>query len=129
MAERKKPKPLFGFSSASNLGEFWLSHEKLWRFHPDLYPKRERPQKDGEYRVASFEQHLYYGDTRAAVVISTDPLLVAAYSDDLDCVVVLKFPAEFVDEYQLHVGSRLLTVNLYTRGRWRPDIKRGQYAA
>jgi len=108
MTERKKPAPLFSNKSASDPGELWLSHEKLWRFHPELYPGRHRPEPDGKYRVAAVEQHLYHGDTRAAIVLSTEPLLVAAYTDELDCVAVLKFPSDLAGEYQLKEGSRLL---------------------
>jgi hypothetical protein len=60
-----------------------------------------------------FRECLQNGDSRAAVVISLRPLLVAAYTDELDCVVPLEFPEEFVDQYGLRDGSRLLTVNTY----------------
>lgn len=60
-------------------------------------------------------EHLGFGDSRAAVVVSTEPLLVAAYTDELDCVVLLRFQPELVGDYGLEVGSRLLTVNTYTR--------------
>jgi hypothetical protein len=55
---------------------------------------------------------MLHGDSRAAVVVSTVPLLVAAYTDELDCVALLRFisPPE-----PLQVGSRLVTVNTYGR--------------
>jgi hypothetical protein len=65
-------------------------------------------------QLGYIDEHLGNGDSRAAVVMSTGPLLVAAYTDELDGVAVLRFPGEFVDEYQLRPGSRLLTVNTYT---------------
>ena len=43
------------------------------------------------------------------------PLLVAAYTDELDCVAILEFPEEFVADYGLAEGSRLLTINTYAR--------------
>jgi hypothetical protein len=56
-----------------------------------------------------------FGDSRAAVVVSSDPLLVAAYTDELDCVAILRFvPGPPIPD--LPVGSRLLTVNTYKRG-------------
>lgn len=61
------------------------------------------------------EEHLAFGDSRAAVVVSTAPVLAAAYSDDLDCVAMLRFPRYFARRYQLSVGSKLLTVNTYYR--------------
>ncbi len=53
------------------------------------------------------------GDSRAAVVMSVSPLLVAAYSDELDAVAMLRFPDHLAQKYGLTVGSRLLTVNNY----------------
>ena len=61
------------------------------------------------------DAHLWNGDSRAAVVLSVQPLLVAAYSDDLDAVAVLHFDRRPADTY-LQVGTRLLTVNTYSRG-------------
>ena len=38
-------------------------------------------------------EHLEHGDSRAAIVISTDPeLLIAAYTDELDCIAMLRLP-------------------------------------
>jgi hypothetical protein len=69
--------------------------------------------------------HLWNGDSRAAVVLSVQPLLVAAYSSDFDAVVVLRFDRRPVDSY-LQVGSRLLTVNTYFSGSTQArDILRG----
>ncbi len=59
------------------------------------------------------EDQLKHGDTRAAVVMRLQPLLVAAYTDELDCVTLLKFPQSLVREFDLSVGSRLLTCNYY----------------
>jgi hypothetical protein len=70
--------------------------------------------------------HLRRGDARAAVVVSSEPLLVAAYSDDLDAVAVLRFPAGLAEAHGLRVGSRLLAVNSYRRGRGiDPDLTPG----
>ncbi len=71
------------------------------------------------YRIPEeyFDEHLLYGDSRAAIVIRTRPdLIVAAYTDELDCVVNMKFPKRFVRDYELSKGSRLLTVNTYFVG-------------
>ncbi len=54
------------------------------------------------------------GDSRAAVVVSSSPLLVACYCEDLDGVCVLQFDKSLVSEYDLNVGSRLLlSLKLY----------------
>lgn len=62
-------------------------------------------------------EHLTSGDSRAAIVMQTSPdVLVAAYTDELDCVAMLQFP-QFVKMFRpLDVGDHLLTVNTYTSG-------------
>ena len=108
-------------SKASDPGLVRLSHEKLARFCPELYPTWGDDliaRWDGilgvrAMRIFMLADHLKHGDSRAAVVVSVSPLLVAAYTDEMDCVVVLRFPAEFVAEFGLEVRSRLLTVNRY----------------
>lgn len=57
--------------------------------------------------------HLTRNDSRAALVVSVEPLLVAAYSTDLDCVAMLEFPSFLVAQYGLEVSSRLVTCNGY----------------
>ena len=121
---------------ASHPGGLPISLEKLRVIHPELESPRawlrcvwyHPPSylKRSDCR-AGIEHQLLYGDTRAAVVVSTSPLLVAAYTDELDCVAVLRFSDTFVQAYDLEVGSRLLTVNTY----WYPadsyarDLERG----
>ena len=71
---------------------------------------------------------LYYGDTQPAVVMSVDPLLIAAYSDEMDAVVMLRFPAEFVSTYNLYPGCRLTTSNVYfTHPQFAKDIFYGEH--
>ncbi len=125
--------------SASNPGGFRLSHSKLKRFHPELYGLRGichnlflntqvLPVQHFRNLVA---EHLMLGDSRAAIVMSTNPLLVAAYSDDLDCAVLLEFGRSLVRDYGLRAGSHLLTVNTYLSSGAAgspPDIVRGPQA-
>lgn len=96
-----------------------LDHEKLKILRPDLYGfvgamKRFWwwSNKMMRWRVY-VEEVISFGDTRAAVVVSTSPLLVAAYTDELDCIVMLKFDDQLTDLYGLFLGSRLLTINTY----------------
>lgn len=65
---------------------------------------------DWEVRLA---EHLQVGDSRAACVVSLEPLLIAAYTDELDCIAMLNFPTWLVTEHALRLQSRLLTVNSY----------------
>ncbi len=106
-------------STASDPGQLELSHEKLQLLRPDLYGlagmwhsiKVKLGQAwDQKKQVA---RQLLTGDSRAAVVISVAPLLVAAYTDELDCIAMLQFPNQLVGQGGLKIGSRLLTVNFY----------------
>ena len=110
-----------------------MSHSKLRRLQPELYlswmQKIRNPeyQKKLEYFLTHVEEHLSNGDSRAAVVVSIDPFLVAAYTDELDCVVLLQFPQELVPDTLMRNGARLLTVNTYderSKGI-APDLKVG----
>ena len=106
-------------TSASDPGQVVLSHAKLRALRPDLYGiagvwnfiftllRRSWPHR------IYIKQHLRFGDSRAAVVVSTKPLRIAAYTDELDCVAMLCFPDEYVHQYSLSIGTRLLTVNCY----------------
>lgn len=116
-----RTKTLDDSTQASDPGGIRLSHEKMRRFHPDLYGVRgflgrvKPPTPEQRVQLTRAEEHLMHGDSRAAIVVSTEPLLVAAYTDELDCAAVLRFPDDLASEYGLEVGSRLLTVNLYGR--------------
>jgi hypothetical protein len=107
---------------ASNPGKLPLSVAKLRRLHPELFDKSgiglawDRLTGLQEGLVERLEEHLIYGDSRAAVVLSIDPLLVAAYTDVFDCIALLRFPDFLAEEYGLKPRSRLLTVNTYLRG-------------
>jgi hypothetical protein len=54
---------------------------------------------------------------------------VAAYTEELDCVAILKFPIELVDGYRLQAGTKLLTVNTYrSKPQVDADLTRGPNA-
>ncbi|MBR3298695.1 MAG: hypothetical protein IKI64_05755 [Clostridia bacterium] len=48
-----------------------------------------------------------------AVVVSAEPLLIAAYSYEFDAVVMLKFPSELASMYDLRKGTRLVSSTYY----------------
>jgi hypothetical protein len=119
-------------------GGLALSERKLRALEPELFSDRTfecspgcrhtHPASEMRERIA---EHLELGDSRAAIVVSISPLIVAAYSDDLDAVALLRFPATFAVEQGLTVGSRLLTVNTYRNDvahgvpRYDPDLVPG----
>lgn len=110
-------------STASNPGGLTLSETKLRVLEPWMFGFRRLVRKIGgmflivnpldmiDRRV--LREHLACGDARAALVVSISPVLVAAYSDDLDCVAMLRFPSEFAVRHKLTIGTRLVTINTY----------------
>ena len=67
--------------------------------------------------LAMLAEHMSSGDSRAAIVVNEIPLIVAAYSDEIDCVALLRFPGFLKNVYDLRSGGRLLTVNTYGSGK------------
>ncbi|MGI3783576.1 MAG: hypothetical protein ACRYG2_22665 [Janthinobacterium lividum] len=113
---------------ASDPGGVTIDPRRMRQLAPSLYglgtlnPTRLVVRK-------MLEAHLWNGDSRAAVVLSVQPLLVAAYSSDFDAVVVLRFDRRPADTY-VQVGSRLLTVNTYFQGSTTArDILPGPYGS
>lgn len=103
------------FSKAENQGKVKFSYKKYYSFRNKINTKfSERFFSD--MQIESVTRALFYGDTQPAVVVSTDPLLIAAYSDEMDAVVVLRFDSEFVQQYNLVPGERLTTSNVYFTG-------------
>jgi hypothetical protein len=111
-------------TAASDPGKLTLSEQKLRWLQPELfgirglfvrYPCNKGKSLNGSGFLKMLKEHMQCGDSRAAVVARLDPLIVAAYTDELDCVALLEFPSWLVEDYSLKVGSRLLSVNTYGR--------------
>ena len=61
----------------------------------------------------NIQQRIYYGDTQPAVVVSLNPFIVAAYSDEMDAVVLLKFPVLLAQINNIKLYEKLISVNCY----------------
>ncbi len=121
-SSRRETWTLSNTNRAGSPGQLTLSDSKLRMLRPDLYSLGQRVRESVGLAFPErtyLREQLANGDSRAAVVLSTDPFLVAAFSDDLDCVAVLNFPIELIEEYRLQVGTKLLTVNTY---RSEPEV-------
>lgn len=93
-----------------------FSYKKYYSFRNKITQKfSERFIAD--MQIENVANVLLNGSDQPAVVVSTDPLLIAAYANEMDAVMMLRFPEEcsFVETYQLSVGSRLTTSCLYER--------------
>ncbi|QDU57063.1 hypothetical protein [Aeoliella mucimassa] len=104
---------------ASDPLELKLDRTRLQRMHPEGLLSRLLGRR--RQFIEIIDEHLSFGDSRAAVVLSRVPLRVSAYSDELDCSVVLEFDKTaakvILDRFpELRVGDRLITVNTYARG-------------
>ena len=99
----------------SDPGNVTLARSRLTPWRADSLFNRIAGRLIGDEFAAMVDEHLLLGDSRAAVVASVSRLLVAAYTDELDCIVMLGFPQEFVLRFDLRVGTRLLTVNTYMK--------------
>jgi hypothetical protein len=115
-------------TAASDPGQIRLSDAKLRQFHPEFYGFRSLFTRLAKGSRELIAEHMQLGDSRAAVVISLDPFLVGAYTDEMDDSAVLRFDATLRSQYPgFRVGSRLLTVNTYSRGgRLVPDLINGR---
>jgi hypothetical protein len=119
MSTGNRTRTLNDATSASDPGQITLSHDKLRILRPDMYGIAGIWKSILAFFRVGWPQRIYIeeqlqcGDSRAAVVVSVSPLLVAAYTDELDCIAMLRFPVEFVRQYRLSIGTRLLTVNCY----------------
>jgi hypothetical protein len=98
-----------------------LSSILLQRLRPDWYTGGWDPfswldMKFGGRAMSRYlvADQLMHGDSRAALVVSLEPVLVAAYTDELDCIALLRFPSKLAGLHSLEVGQRLLTVNRYS---------------
>lgn len=101
---------------AENAGEVNLSKRKFKELRDDIL--KVPFLKKGYYnrQFGRISQYLAYGDTQPAIVSSLNPLVISAYSDEMDAVVLLKFPSEMQNMYALNEGMRLVTSNVYFRG-------------
>lgn len=103
-------------SIASNPARLRLSDARLRRLCPSLYLTTGIRGLvrclfgEGLGTREFIRDMLVHGDSRAAVVLQSHPLLVACYCDDSDAVCVLQFREGDIGGSEHCVGDRLLTV-------------------
>jgi hypothetical protein len=112
-------------------GLFTVSDPMLRRLRPDLFgfstwfPQLLHNLR-GTYSVRDIiKEHLWLGSVHPAMVLSLEPGRVAAYSSDLDCVAILAYSPDFLEEFGLTERSRLIGVNYYSTGPKEADIEFG----
>lgn len=99
---------------ASNPGGVKLSPYK-WELIKQMICQTPSQAALCDSRFAKIADFVQYGDTQPALVMSVSPLIIAAYSDEMDAVMMLRFPEVLAKQYRLRKGKKLVTVNTY---RW-----------
>lgn len=122
------PRFMSARARATEPGRVVMSDARLAEIEPELFdgsrsfechPRCDvaHPAMEMRERIA---ERMIHGDSRAAMVVSVEPLVVAAFSSELDAVLLLRFPSELALKHGLEAGARLLTVNVYYEIRERP---------
>ena len=113
-----------------------LAHHRVQRFLPELYQPDSLGKilgwmsGDQGFWQKHLEKQIACGQRSAALVVSAVPLLVAAYSRELDWIALLEFPAVLREELELKEDDKLLTVNSHLTGkRLAPDLEYGPAAS
>lgn len=93
-------------------GNFKLSKSKLNELY-DLMDLSRKEIKKIKRNSKNIKRCLDEGDVTPAKVISLNPLLIGVFSDEFDAVIVLKFPDELINKYNLRINQRMVSCNLY----------------
>ena len=96
-----------------NPGLFKMIKKKLKALRPGVYSIFKLLIGNTNDNPGCTESCLNDGDIQPAVVVSTSPLLVASYTDEMDAVIMLYFPEELGLKRSWTVGKKLITVNSY----------------
>ena len=98
---------------AFNPGLFEVDMAKLKKLRPEMFQVM-RLTVGGNLDCKSYIQmQMNDGDIQTAVVVSTDPLLVACHSEDMDAVVLQCYPAALGKARGWELGTRLLICCTY----------------
>lgn len=104
-----------GSTVATRPGNVAISHQKLEWFRRKLN-WGHRLLGVGQVPRERWASHLAKGLAEPALVVERKPsLLVAAYTDEFDCVVMLRFREGLPVAMDLKEGDRLLSVNTFER--------------
>lgn len=101
------------YSSASLPGMLPMSKEKYRNIIKNHLKLSGVQSNEVIMNFPFFNENFIYGDTQPAIVVSLSPLVISAYSDELDAVLFLKFPEELAASYGLREGMRLTASNCY----------------
>ena len=91
---------------------FNLDFDKI-KYIKNIYKFTKSEEKYLNDNYFTIQKYIRDGEIQPAYVFNIDPLVISAYNDTIDNVILLEFPNDFVDKYNLKLGDRLLTSNVY----------------
>ena len=115
-------------AEAGNAALLALSDARLRQLQPQLFDPAHWPKEAMRVRwIENIRTTLARGDSRAAVVVDAAAGVVASYTDELDCVVMLRFDPALGQAHGWQDGTRLLSANSYfgRDGGLAPDLEPG----
>jgi hypothetical protein len=102
------------FGLAGNAAMLALSEDRLRKVQPQLFDTAQWSREDERAKWLRDIRHtLGRGDSRAAMVVDAANAIVASYTDELDCVVLLKFDPALALAHDWRDGTRLVSANSY----------------
>jgi len=111
---------------AENAGGVNLSKEKFRQIRDEILKLSFMKKWQYNRSFQRIDDYMVNGDTQPAIVHSISPLIISAYSDEMDGVVFLEFPDKLAEIYNLRIGMRLVTSNVYFCGfKIKKDITAG----
>jgi hypothetical protein len=121
-------------ATASDPGLLRLSMKEFERMHPEVMIDAASMDAIGPILGATY--HMIFADSNPAIVAAVTPdLIISAFSGDIDCVALLRFPPDIAEalilEHNLKPGRRLISLNSYRDDEhMAPDLKPGpKYSA
>ena len=84
-----------------------------------------------EEEKRNIEKYINMGDLQPAFVYSLEPLIIACFTDEFDDVILLQYPKEYIEKYNLKENDKLVTSNVYWEKRKTPynDIVPGVFGS
>lgn len=113
---------------AFNPGLFDLDKKKLKNLRPQIFNPLNLIMGNRFDNASFISTQLNDGDIETGVVVSTDPLLVACHTTDMDAVILQCFPKELGEKMGWTLDSRVIitcTYNGYGPVRRNNDIFEG----
>ena len=94
------------------VNDFHLDASKV-NILKNAYNLNKNEMRYFDNRLPRIQVYINMGDIQPAIVYKLDPLIIACYNDEMDCILMLKFPSVLADYYKLKENDYLVTSNVY----------------